>query len=199
MDGKNAVLVIDDDTVLLKTMKELLAEKYTVSLAKSGWEGVSFLEKGFLPDIILLDIAMPFMDGYETLKKLRNLPEAQDVPVVFLTGLSRAEAELRGLQSGAVDYITKPFVKEILLARLDKHLVNGRELRLFHRLRSKKKAGQTLTPWERKITLLAKQWLTVPEIAAELSLTENTVKSAMKLIYRKLDIHCRPELSDIDL
>jgi DNA-binding NarL/FixJ family response regulator len=175
MDGKNTVLVIDDDTALLKMAQELLAEQYAVSLAKSGREAISLLEQGFLPDIILLDIRMPFMNGYETLEKLR------------------------GLQSGAVDYITKPFVKEILLTRLATHLANGRELRLLRRIRPVKKTGEPLTPWEQKIALLAKQWLTVPEIAAELSMTENTVKSAMKVIYRKLDIHSRPELSSIEL
>jgi DNA-binding NarL/FixJ family response regulator len=199
MDGKNTVLVIDDDTALLKMAHELLAEQYTVSLAKSGREAISLLDQGFLPDIILLDIRMPFLNGYETLEKLRSIPEAADIPVVFLTGLSEAESELRGLQSGAVDYITKPFVKEILLTRLAAHLANGRELRLLRRIRPVKKAGEPLTPWERKIALLAKQWLTVPEIAAELSITENTVKSALKVIYRKLDIHSRPELSGIEL
>jgi DNA-binding NarL/FixJ family response regulator len=178
---------------------EFLAERYAVSLAKSGKEALALLEKGFAPDIILLDIAMPFMNGYETLERLRGMPEARDVPVVFLTGISEAEAELRGLQSGAVDYITKPFVKDILLTRLATHLENGRELRLLHWMRCTKKAAEPLTPWERKIALLAKQWLTVPEIAARLSLTENTVKSAMKVIYRKLDIHSRPELSGVDL
>jgi CheY-like chemotaxis protein/DNA-binding CsgD family transcriptional regulator len=199
MDEQYTVLVIDDDTALLKMADELLSETYAVSLAKSGREAVSLLEKGFAPDIILLDIVMPFMNGYETFERLRNIPGARDIPVVFLTGLSEAEAELRGLQSGAVDYITKPFVKEILLTRLATHLENGRELRILHRMRPAKKAAEPLTPWERKIALLAKQWLTVPEIAARLSLTENTVKSAMKVIYRKLDIHSRPELSGIDL
>jgi CheY-like chemotaxis protein len=199
MDRKYTALVIDDDTALLKMANELLSEHYAVSLAKSGREALGLLEKGFVPDIFLLDIVMPFMNGYETFERLRSIPEARDIPVVFLTGLSEAEAELRGLQSGAVDYITKPFVKEILLTRLATHLENGRELRLLRRMRPVKKAAEPLTPWERKIALLAKQWLTVPEIAAQLSLTENTVKSAMKVIYRKLDIQSRPELSGIDL
>ncbi|MDR0451189.1 MAG: DNA-binding response regulator [Treponema sp.] len=199
MDGKYTVLVIDDDTALLKMANELLSETYTVSLAKSGRDALKLLEEGFAPDIILLDIVMPFMNGYETFEQLRGVPGARDIPVVFLTGLSEAEAELRGLQSGAVDYITKPFVKEILLTRLATHLENGRELRLLHRLRPLRKAAEPLTPWEREIALLAKQWFTVPEIAARLSLTVNTVKSAMKVIYRKLDIHSRPELFCIDL
>jgi DNA-binding NarL/FixJ family response regulator len=177
---------------------ELLSEHYTVSLAKSGPEAARLLAEGLSPDIILLDIVMPLMNGYEAFECLRNLPGARDIPVIFLTGLSEAEAELRGLQSGAVDYITKPFVKEILLARLAVHLENSRELRRLRRFRPAKKAAASLTPWERKIAVLAKQWFTVPEIAARLSLTENTVKSAMKVIYRKLDIHSRPELSGVD-
>jgi DNA-binding NarL/FixJ family response regulator len=198
VDGKYTILVIDDDTALLKMANELLSGTYAVSLAKSGMEALALLGKGFAPDIILLDIVMPFMNGYETFERLRKIPETRDVPVVFLTGLSETEAELRGLQFGAVDYITKPFVKEILLTRLATHLENGRELRLLHRIQPAKKAG-SLTPWELKIARLAKQWLTVPEIAAQLSLTENTVKSAMKAIYRKLDIHSRPELSGVEL
>jgi DNA-binding NarL/FixJ family response regulator len=98
-----------------------------------------------------------------------------------------------------VDYITKPFVKEILLTRLATHLENGRELRLLHLMRPARKPAEPLTPWERKIALLAKEWLTVPEIAARLSLTGNTVKSAMKVIYRKLNIHSRRELAGVDL
>jgi CheY-like chemotaxis protein/DNA-binding CsgD family transcriptional regulator len=199
MDGKYTVLVIDDDTALLKMANEFLTEQYAVSLARSGGEALALLEKGFVPDIILLDITMPFMNGYETLERLRSKPGIRDVPVVFLTGLSEAEAELRGLQSGAVDYITKPFVKDILLTRLATHLENGRDLRLLHLKRPARKPAEPLTPWERKIALLAKQWLTVPEIAAQLSLTVNTVKSAMKLIYRKLDIHSRRELAGVDL
>jgi CheY-like chemotaxis protein/DNA-binding CsgD family transcriptional regulator len=196
MSGSYTVLVIDDDTAFLKMANELLIERYTVSLAKTGREALSLLEKGFLPDIILLDIAMPFMNGYETLERLRNIPEARDIPVLFLTGLSKTGAELRARnRGGGVDYITKPFVKEILLARLAKHLKNSRE----PRLRPARNPVEPLTPWERKIALLAKQWLTVPQIAARLSITGNTAKSAMKVIYRKLDIHSRPELSGIDL
>jgi CheY-like chemotaxis protein/DNA-binding CsgD family transcriptional regulator len=200
MNGSHTVLVIDDDTALLKTANELLIERYTVGLAKTGREAISLLEKGFLPDIILLDIAMPFMNGYETLERLRNIPEARDIPVLFLTGLSKNGARLRDRQPGeGVDCITKPFVKEILLARLAKHLENRREPRPPRRLRPVRKPAEPLTPWERKIALLAKQWLTVPQIAARLSITRNTAKSAMKIIYRKLDIHSRPELSGIDL
>jgi CheY-like chemotaxis protein len=153
MDREYTVLVIDDDTALLKMVNKLLTGRYMVSLAKSGMEAVSLLEKGFLPDIILLDIVMPFMNGYETLERLRNIPEAQDIPVVFLTGLSETGAELRGLQAGAVDYITKPFVKEILVARLAKHLETGRELRLLHRLRPVKKSAEPLTPGSGKSRL----------------------------------------------
>src|SRR5690606_16198731 len=110
------VLVVDDDVMLLKMAEQLLKSEYTVMLARSGWEAVSCVANGLRPDIILLDIDMPKMDGYATLRKLQELDP--DIPVIFLTGLTATEYELKGLTAGAVDYITKPFVKEILLARL---------------------------------------------------------------------------------
>jgi len=110
------VLVVDDDVMLLKMAEQLLKSEYTVMLARSGWEAVSCVANGPRPDIILLDIDMPKMDGYATLRKLQELDP--DIPVIFLTGLTATEYELKGLTAGAVDYFTKPFVKEILLARL---------------------------------------------------------------------------------
>ncbi|GHV45890.1 hypothetical protein AGMMS49546_32850 [Spirochaetia bacterium] len=113
---KDSILIVDDDITLLEMASELLGETYQVSSAKSGKQALELLEKGFVPDIILLDIAMPLMDGYTTFEKIRALPPAQDIPVVFLTGLSETGSELKGLEIGAADYIVKPFVREILLA-----------------------------------------------------------------------------------
>ncbi len=109
MEHKKSILVVDDDIALLKMAEELLKDRYAVSLAKSGDQAVQFLGRGFVPDLILLDIDMPGMDGYETIERLLRLPTAEDVPVIFLSGLTRAEAELRGLKAGASDYMTKPF------------------------------------------------------------------------------------------
>ncbi|MDR1205799.1 MAG: response regulator, partial [Peptococcaceae bacterium] len=129
MDIKDTVLLVDDDPAFLKMANDALREDYTVSLAASGAEAASLAEAGHVPDIILLDIAMPDMDGYATLEKLRETPDMRDVPVVFLTSATAPESELRGIESGAIDYIKKPFVRELLLARVRRHLENGRRLR----------------------------------------------------------------------
>lgn len=85
-------------------------------MAQSGEEAVALLASGLRPHLILLDIAMPGWNGYQTLERLQELELEPEIPVIFLTGLTEAEEELKGRSSGAVDYITKPFVKEILLA-----------------------------------------------------------------------------------
>jgi DNA-binding NarL/FixJ family response regulator len=122
--------------------------------------------------------------------------------VFFPAGKGNEANELKGLEMGAVDYITKPFVREILLARLKTHLENGREFRRLRGTAGKKKKAEPftpLTPWERKIALLAQQRLSAPEIAEKMGITENTAKSALRSIYGKLDIHSKRSLAELDL
>jgi DNA-binding NarL/FixJ family response regulator len=145
---------------------------------------------------------MPGMDGYETLRRISALDHAADIPVMFVTGINETAAELRGLEMGTVDYITKPFVKEILLKRLEIHLQQGRELKALYRERRKKQKPLSippLTPWERKIALLAQKRLTGGEIAGEMGTTDRTIRTALSSIYLKLDIHSKRELANFDL
>jgi DNA-binding NarL/FixJ family response regulator len=107
---------------------------------------------------------------------------------------------------GAADYITKPFIREILLARLKIHLKNSLDLRYFRKIfpggrggKKKIKPFPPLTPGELKIALLAQRRFTVREMAAEMGITENTIKSALKNIYGKLNIHSKLQLADLDL
>ncbi|MDR1248928.1 MAG: response regulator [Treponema sp.] len=115
------ILVVDDNLSSLKQIGAQLGEQYEVSLAKSGALAlrVCMAEK---PDLILLDIEMPDMDGFETLKRLRLNRYLGSIPVIFLTGNHDAETEARGLQSGVRDFITKPVEKSILLHRIELHL-----------------------------------------------------------------------------
>jgi putative two-component system response regulator len=118
---KSRILVVDDNLSSLKQIGAQLGEHYEVSLAKSGSLALQICmqEK---PDIILLDIEMPEMDGFEVLKRLRLNRYLGSIPVIFLTGNHDTETEVRGLQSGARDFITKPVEKSILLHRLELHL-----------------------------------------------------------------------------
>lgn len=116
------VLVVDDTPDNLSLMSELLKDKYKVKLANNGEKALKIASSSNPPDIILLDIMMPVMDGYEVLKRLRTEPGTSDIPVIFLTAKSEIEDERYGLELGAVDYITKPVSPPIVLARLKTHL-----------------------------------------------------------------------------
>jgi putative two-component system response regulator len=115
------ILVVDDNLSSLKQIGAQLGESYDVSLAKSGALALQICVRE-KPDLILLDVEMPDMDGFETLKRLRLNRYLGSIPVIFLTGNHDTETEVRGLQSGARDFITKPVEKSILLHRIELHL-----------------------------------------------------------------------------
>ena len=112
------VLVVDDDTSNLRMASHILVgEGLRVSCVKSGEEALKFLGTN-KPDLVLLDVHMNGMDGFETLEKLKEGPETGQIPVIFLTADEDAETEKRGLHSGAMDFIRKPFVPEVMLLRI---------------------------------------------------------------------------------
>lgn len=112
------ILVVDDDTSNLKMANHILSnENMRVSCLKSGEDTLNFLKEN-RPDIILLDIHMPGMDGFETLAAIRQNESTADIPVIFLTADDVSSTETRGLREGAMDFIRKPFVPEVLLIRV---------------------------------------------------------------------------------
>ena len=112
------ILVEDDDTANLRMASHILtSENMRVSCLKSGKDVMKYLRQN-RPDIILLDIHMPGMDGFETLAAIRENEETTDIPVIFLTADDDSDTETRGLKAGAMDFIKKPFVPEILLLRV---------------------------------------------------------------------------------
>ena len=82
---ENHILIIDDDLMLLKTAEEILSDQYNVSVAKSGIQALNLLNKNIIPDLILLDIDMPQMDGYETLEEIKKISGCELIPILFLT------------------------------------------------------------------------------------------------------------------
>ncbi|MCC2957474.1 diguanylate cyclase [Massilia sp. IC2-477] len=127
------VLVADDDAVNRDVLGELLMPEYTVLLARNG---AQTLERALrhLPDLILLDVMMPDMDGYEVLRRLRAEPQTAHISVIFISGLDRPEDEASGLKMGASDYITKPFNQTVVMARVALHLQVVRQRRMLERL-----------------------------------------------------------------
>lgn len=112
------ILVVDDDTSNLRMASHILStENMRVSCLKSGEDAIKFLQ-GNRPDLILLDIHMPGMDGFDTMTALKEDKSTADIPVIFLTADDDSNAETRGLEAGAMDFIKKPFVPEVLLLRV---------------------------------------------------------------------------------
>lgn len=120
------VLVVDDTEDNLFLMSSLLEDTYRVLTASSGQEALNIVQSQSPPDLVLLDIMMPEMDGYEVLRRLRQRPSTAGIPVIFLTALSTIEEEQLGLDLGAVDYITKPISPPVLMARVQSHLERSR-------------------------------------------------------------------------
>jgi len=119
MDGRRKkVILVDDNPVNLKLAKNTLIEKYDVFTVPSAQKLFELLEK-ITPEIILLDIMMPGMGGYDAIEVLKSKPRTADIPVIFLTAKSDISSELEGFAYGAVDYISKPFSPQLLRKRVD--------------------------------------------------------------------------------
>ena len=116
------ILVVDDNLENLKVVCSLLKEKkYQIALAENGERALKILEEIKI-DLILLDIMMPEMDGFEVCRLIKKNPETENIPIIFLTAKSETGEIVKGFQAGGVDYITKPFVKEELFARVNNHI-----------------------------------------------------------------------------
>lgn len=118
------ILVVDDTPDNLALISSLLKDHYTIKVANSGEKALKYLENSNIPDLILLDIMMPGLSGYDVMKKLKTDSLTSDIPVIFLTAMASMEDEKKGLELGAADYITKPISPPILLARVKTQLEN---------------------------------------------------------------------------
>jgi putative two-component system response regulator len=127
-----SILVTDDNLATLKQIGEQLRSNYEVFLAKSGPMALQIAEQE-KPDLILLDVEMPEMNGFQTIAKLKESPSLREIPVIFLTGDTDAATEIKALESGAVDFITKPANTSILYHRMEIHLqLSAYQLSLEH-------------------------------------------------------------------
>lgn len=119
-ENEKTILIVDDVPANLELLTSHLVG-YNTAIAKTGRKAIQ-RAKLLLPDIILLDIQMPEMDGYETCRRLKDDPDTQDIPVIFMTALTDTQSKLEGFSLGAVDYVTKPFDSAELRARIETHL-----------------------------------------------------------------------------
>jgi putative two-component system response regulator len=127
-DKRQVVMMVDDNITNLDMGKEILKDRYTVFPIPSGSKFLEIIKR-VTPDLLLLDIEMPEMNGYEVIKRFKAIPNMGDVPVIFLTAKSDADSELSGLNLGATDYISKPFSPALLLKRIENHLLMSSQKR----------------------------------------------------------------------
>jgi len=130
---KKSVLVVDDESSNIMALTHILGSEYTIYAAKNGQNALAAAEK-HLPDLVLLDILMPDMDGYAVMAALKNIERTKKIPVIFVTGLNNAGDEERGLALGAADYIIKPFSPAIVKLRVHNQMQMLDQLRTIERL-----------------------------------------------------------------
>jgi len=119
---RKTIFIVDDDLTNLTVGNAILSESYNVFTLNSGPLLLKRLER-HIPDLILLDVNMPEMNGYEVIRSIKEQSEIRSIPIIFLTANSDTESELEGLSLGAIDYISKPFAPPLLLKRIEVHLL----------------------------------------------------------------------------
>ncbi len=124
LDSKFKIMVVDDSPLIHKIVKRVLNEKYDAISFTSGSEAVAALDE-VKPDLVLLDVEMPELDGFETIKLMRQNPVMEGVPIIFLTAKTDVDFECMAFELGAVDYINKPFANQLLLKRVEIHLTHA--------------------------------------------------------------------------
>ncbi len=192
MDYKYRILVVDDDPAMLVSAEDFLSDNYIVSLARSGDEALTFLRQGSDVDVILLDIMMPDMDGYETFANIRKISKYVNTPIIFLSASADSESEIRGLEIGASDYLSKPFNKDVLLARIILRIKTANRLDEVRLSELAKKLSDTETQALRLIALGYGN----EEIGTKLGYSYGYVKQVVSRILKKLDMNSRRDIKN---
>ena len=122
IDNKATILIVDDASANIEILSDLLKDDYDIKVAKNGKKALEIVKKDKKIDLILLDVVMPDVNGYEVCKALKNNPSTQDIPIIFVTGNDSPVDEELGLNLGAVDYIKKPFHPKIAKIRVRNHI-----------------------------------------------------------------------------
>lgn len=128
---KPTVLIVDDIPDNLTLLYTLLKDTYNVKVANNGFTALTAIKNGIKPDIILLDILMPELSGYDVLDALKMDPNTRHIPVIFLTSMDEEMDEKYGLELGAIDYISKPISAPIVLSHIKAHLENSTIIHSF--------------------------------------------------------------------
>lgn len=190
------VLLVDDNPKYLRDALPFYG--YSVDVAVNGLEAISMLSKNLTKyDIVLLDVMMPEMNGFETLKNIRENEYTKFIPVIMITAVSEEQKIISGLKSGADDYIVKPFILPNLLARIEALLRRSSwqnpKPNLPKMPTAKLKEPVQLTAREKDVLSLAAKGANNKEIAEKLFLREVTIKSHMNNVFKKLKVSNRTQ------
>ena len=195
MPALKKILVIDDNPKILEDALPLY--DYEVEIATDGLKAMNILSNNSNFDIILLDVMMPNMSGWDVLKEIRKNEDTKDIPVIMITAISNEEKIVKGLKDGADDYIVKPFVIPNLLARIEAVLRRCSRVKresLQINVDNVKEINNEITKKESAVLELLTKGLDNKEIATKLNITELTVKTHLRNIYKKLNVKNRTQL-----
>ena len=187
------VLIVDDNPKYLEDVLPYYG--YEVVCALNGEKAIGILNQDNSIDLVLLDVMMPKLNGWETLKIIRKTPKTKDIPVIMVTAVNEDQKMISGLKTGADDYIIKPFILPNLLARMEAVLRRAkRTLPQNNVTISQINQFKTLTRREKDVLLLVTQGANNKSIADKLVLSEVTVKSHLNSIFKKLNVTNRTQL-----
>ncbi len=119
---RQTLLIVDDEPVNIKIFLEMLRSDYTIKVATDGEKALQIAQSDNPPDLIILDVMMPGIDGYEVCRRLKAEPRTKDIPIIFVTAKGGEDDQTKGFELGAVDYIAKPFSPIVVMARIKTHL-----------------------------------------------------------------------------
>ena len=189
------ILLVDDNPKYLADVLPFYG--YDLKCASDGVQALSVLDSGEFFDIVLLDVMMPNMNGWDTLKTIRKNSKTKDIPVIMLTAVNEDQKMISGLKIGADDYIVKPFILPNLLARIEAVLRranrNKQVLKPENVTINQADNFNSLTKREKDVLLLVTQGESNKSIADKLVLSEVTVKSHLNSIFKKLNVTNRTQ------
>ncbi len=194
------IMIIDDDREVLSLMQSQLQVLYEVKAFTSGNEAIAYLKEESseknLPQLILLDIAMPGLDGYEILRRLKAEEALKRIPVVFLTGMTDEVAECRGLEMDVVDYLKKPVAGKVLLARVQHYLELYSKSEEKGKLDEAKLAGvpEPLSERELEVARLMAEFRSDREISELLYISMPYAKKLVAAVKEKLGLERRGDI-----
>ena len=195
MGGIASILIVDDNPKFLADALPMYG--YDVTVAQDGIEALKILKDNSNFDLILLDVMMPNMDGWDTLKAIRKNKETEFIPVIMITAVNEDQKIVSGLKIGADDYITKPFILPNLLARIEAVLrrVNWqREAQPKQEKTINKNVSiDALTPKEKEVLMLVAKGASNQEIADKMCVRDVTVKTHLNSIFKKLKVTNRTQ------